>query len=293
MNTVFYIRFADIVIRFEAPFSIEVPLEFQAFLIPEEKADECFRIELIDTPLQLPEEPVFCQARQSVYALEDGWLRVFHGISAEGCTAACRLRTDGRHTIYFPWAALSQLQQKYRMASMICGEHILFRHNAILLHSSVLIHEGKSILFCGPSGIGKSTQAALWERHLGAKIINGDRCAIRNMSGTFFGGGSPWCGSSGIYDPTTAPICAVVILGQGSENILRPAEEHMAFRMLYSQCAMNTWDTGYVVHACDLIQELQRQLPVYELICRPEESAVLLLRDALFSDACISDVQCP
>lgn len=282
MDTVFYIRFAGIVIRFEASFPMEIPLEFHAFLIPEEDADEVFRIELIDISPELPKEPVFRQVRQSVYAQEDGWLRLFHGISAGGCTAACHLSKTGRHTIYYPSAALSQLQQNHRMASMICGEHILYRHHAILLHSSALIYEGQAILFCGPSGIGKSTQASLWEKYLGAKIINGDRCTIRNMDGTFYGSGSPWCGSSGIYDPLVAPIRAVVILGQGKENILRPAQERMAFRMLYSQCAMNTWDAGFMAHACDLIQELQRRLPVYELICRPEESAVLLLRDALF-----------
>lgn len=49
----------------------------------------------------------------------------------------------------------------------------------LVLHSAYIVTRGgEGILFSGPSGIGKSTQAALWERFAGARTVNGDRALV-------------------------------------------------------------------------------------------------------------------
>ena len=47
--------------------------------------------------------------------------------------------------------------------------------DAMVLHCSVLKVKSGVILFSGPSGIGKSTQAGLWTKYRKARVINGDR----------------------------------------------------------------------------------------------------------------------
>ena len=49
----------------------------------------------------------------------------------------------------------------------------------LVLHSAYIVTSaGEAILFSGPSGVGKSTQAALWERCAGARVVNGDRALV-------------------------------------------------------------------------------------------------------------------
>ena len=78
---------------------------------------------------------------------------------------------------------------------------ILADAGMLVLHSAYIItRQGQGILFSGPSGIGKSTQAALWQRYAGAEIVNGDRALVRpdtgTVSGVFYAGTSGISGTS-------------------------------------------------------------------------------------------------
>ena len=44
----------------------------------------------------------------------------------------------------------------------------------IQIHSSLIRSHGEGLMFIGPSGIGKTTQAELWHAYRNADIINGD-----------------------------------------------------------------------------------------------------------------------
>ena len=158
---------------------------------------------------------------------------------------------------------------------------MLMWQNALLLHSSVLILNGKAILFCGPSGAGKSTQATLWAKHLNADIINGDRCVITKKDGIFYGGGSPWSGTSGVYHSEQAPIAGIFILGKSSENHIRKMKAD-AFAPIYSQTTINSWNKEFVDKVSAFYSDLLTKIPVYELTCRPDKDAVMLAYNTLF-----------
>ena len=158
---------------------------------------------------------------------------------------------------------------------------MLIRNQALLLHSSVVKLGEHTVLFSGPSGIGKSTQAKLWETYLGAEIVNGDRCVIRKKENDFWGSGSPWCGTSGIYSKEQAPIKGIFILKQASENSVRRLGIE-AFKALYPQCIVNTWDKSFMEQLTELLTGLLEAVPVYELACRPDQKAVELAYQTLF-----------
>ena len=113
----------------------------------------------------------------------------------------------------------------------------------LVLHSAYIVASaGKAILFSGPSGVGKSTQAALWERCAGARVVNGDRALVdvgkKTANGIFYSG------TSGISENVTAPVRAIVLLGQGSENRVLVPSPQAAFAGVLSQCAYYEWDVS-------------------------------------------------
>jgi energy-coupling factor transporter ATP-binding protein EcfA2 len=165
---------------------------------------------------------------------------------------------------------------------LICGERLLLRNNALLLHSSVVFYQGKAILFSGPSGAGKSTQAQLWQEHLGAQIINGDRTVIRKTQDGFLGGGSMWSGSSRIFRPDQAPIAGIFLVEHGNEDqVQRLGFE--AFKPLLTQTLVNSWDPAFMEQTVELLSQLIDSVPIYRLSCRPQQSAVDLVHSILFS----------
>ena len=66
-------------------------------------------------------------------------------------------------------------------------ELVFIINQGFQLHASVINWKDKGILFSAPSGTGKSTQADLWKKYEGAKVINGDRALIRKRKRRVYG----------------------------------------------------------------------------------------------------------
>lgn len=164
---------------------------------------------------------------------------------------------------------------------MLQGEQLLLRHQAFLLHSSLVELHGKAVLFSASSGVGKSTQAQLWEQHLGATILNGDRAVIRRTDAGFTAAGSFWSGTSGIYVPHQAPIAGIILLEQAPENTIVPVGMD-AFKALLCETTVNTWDPAFMAKITDLICDVMSQIPIYRLRCRPDQAAAELAYHTLF-----------
>ena len=104
----------------------------------------------------------------------------------------------------------------------------------MILHASFVSTRYGGLLFSGVSGIGKSTQADLWQRYEGAELLNGDRTVLRRMDGVWTAFGSPYAGSSNCFVNESRPVRAIVLLSQGSACSLRRLSPAAAFRGLYA-----------------------------------------------------------
>lgn len=160
-------------------------------------------------------------------------------------------------------------------------ENLLLQHSGLLLHASLINYAQKGIVFAGPSGVGKSTQAQLWQTHLGAEILNGDRAALRKTQTGWIAYGSPYAGTSGIYKNAYTPLAAIVVLRQGPANNLRPLHITEAFSCIWPELSLRRWDETLVSQAMELCEELLEDVPVYLLECLPDESAVSILKKGL------------
>lgn len=161
--------------------------------------------------------------------------------------------------------------------------HLVAQAGGFLLHASWIQYQGKAILFTGPSGIGKSTQAALWERLRGAELINGDRAAVFPVPGGAQVRGIPYCGSSGVNKNRTMPLAAVVCLSQAPENRIVKLSGMKAFRRIWEGCSVDLWNQSDISQETQAVVDTVSTIPVFQLDCTPDERAVITLeKEGLF-----------
>ncbi len=155
------------------------------------------------------------------------------------------------------------------------------RKKMIQLHAALIEYHGIGIAFLGPSGIGKTTQAELWNRYRDARIINGDITFVQEENGDFWGVGTPWHGSSPYCENRRVRLKALVILKQAKNNSLRTLEGYEKVREVSNSVFYPRWVEDGMELCLQTLDQLLCSLPVLELSCIPEETAVALLEKEL------------
>lgn len=273
---------AGFVWRFDAPMPLTIHTRYQIFSANVLNEDCSFLFE-IGRPLERGKQIQKSDPR--VLRFDNGFLVERAEIVKSGACACTRIYdADPLHVTgwIYPEAA-AHFRTLDNLLDAANLEHMLTALGAVSLHSSFITHCGQAILFSAPSGTGKSTQAALWEQHAGAEQINGDRSVIRRVDGVWTAFGFPFAGSSGIYKNKSAPIRAIVVLRQAKDNTIERLGASEAFRLLYSETAIQRWNTQGHAAAVDLLIRLSAAVPVYRLCCTPDARAVALLQQTLSS----------
>lgn len=186
--------------------------------------------------------------------------------------------------IQYPMQKDVFLFEHFNIWNYMAFENPLLYYQAFLLHSSFISWQNNGILFTAPSGTGKSTQADLWKKYEDADIYNGDRTIIRKIDGKYYGFGSPYAGSSGIYRNESAPIKAIVVIEQGPDNVIRRLHGREAFLPLFRETLMNTWNKEYMEKMTDLLMDAACQIPIYHLSCRPDQDAVNTVKNEILQE---------
>ena len=149
------------------------------------------------------------------------------------------------------------------------------------LHASLVEKDGFGVVFLGPSGMGKSTQAKLWEKYLGADFLIGDRPGMRKTGGKWVAFGMPWDGKDAIYRQVSVPVRALIWLEQAKENRITPMTSVEAMAVMLKQAMMPVWDDISMDGATALMGSLSLELPMYHLRCLPDEAAARLTYETI------------
>lgn len=152
----------------------------------------------------------------------------------------------------------------------------------VLLHGSFVEHNGEAVVFTGYSGIGKTTQAELWNKYLGADIVNGDKVLIKADGNGVTAYGLPWKGSSPYCRNKKAPIRGIVVLRQAPENSIRRLDASEFMEYFMPHIFLPHWDASCMTAALETIDALLRETPLWLLECRPDEEAVKLTKKTVF-----------
>ena len=148
--------------------------------------------------------------------------------------------------------------------------------DGVPLHAALVEKDGYGVVFLGPSGMGKSTQAKLWVEYQGADFIIGDRPGLRRIDGQWIGYGMPWDGKDSIMQQKQAPIRALISLEQAPENSIRCLTKQEAMNVLLNQVMMPMWDDAAMALLTPLMGQLATEVPFYHLKNLPNREATEL-----------------
>lgn len=177
------------------------------------------------------------------------------------------------------------LQPKDLLSFSIFTNHIFYsraiRHKIIQCHSALVDWNGSGILFLGPSGIGKTTQAERWAQYRGADIVNGDLVFVQQTDDGFLGWGTPWHGSSSYCINRAVPLKALVVLKQSEENQIRELTGFEKVSEVSNNVFYPSWLDDGMELCTEVLNDFLRYLPVYRLDNRADEEAVEMLERAI------------
>lgn len=154
----------------------------------------------------------------------------------------------------------------------------------VLIHSSVIVHQNKAVLFLGESGTGKSTHTRLWLKHIpDAHLLNDDSPILAVEDGVPVVYGSPWSGKTHCYHQLRFPLAAAVRLSQAPYNKIRRLSVVEAFSAMQPSCPPAlAQDEKYEDMVVDMLSDVLTVAPVFHLECLPDEAAAWTSHDAIF-----------
>jgi hypothetical protein len=235
--------------------------------------DLTFRVE---TPIPLREDARFEAFSSDVAETPDYTLtvRAFRPDQRPENAWPVITERNGREiTVYMRTELLSEITVANLFITARVAD-LLPEHGACLLHASYVLHEGQAILFSAPSGTGKSTQAHFWEQERGSTVVNEDRVMIHKKNGTYMASGAWATGSARLTANITAPIRAIILLGQGSENRGERCRPSQALARLMPQCSYDETDGKSVDRMFSILMDLIAHVPILSYDCINHPSAV-------------------
>lgn len=157
----------------------------------------------------------------------------------------------------------------------------LLKFDGSYLHASAVVLDGKAYLFSANSGTGKSTHTEKWCRLFGAAYLNDDKPALRRVSGVWFAYGTPWSGKHDLSSPEGVPLGGIAFLKRGEENAIRPMQPSEAVMYFMSQSLWRLKDRASMEKQLALVDDILRQIPIWELTCRNDDEAAFVSRNAM------------
>lgn len=159
--------------------------------------------------------------------------------------------------------------------------------NTLLIHASLVRHEGYGYAFIAKSGTGKSTQVSNWLRTIpDCDLMNDDNPIIRvydeprstdnGLQSRVVIFGSPWSGKTPCYRKVSAPLGAITRIDRAPENSVERLRPLDAFGSFLPSCSAMKWEKGLYSRICDTVTAVVSTTPIYILHCTadPESAQV-------------------
>lgn len=169
---------------------------------------------------------------------------------------------------------------------VLFGVAALYR-KTVSIHASTVMYRGKSVLFLGESGTGKSTQTHLWLKHIpDTELLNDDSPFVRiEEEGDIRVYGSPWSGKKPCYKALHTPIAAFVRLSQAPYNRIQRLKGIEALGALLPSCPLVfASDKSLSELIYKILSTVLQQTPVYHMECLPDAGAAQLVFNTLQQD---------
>lgn len=273
---------------------VPVPRNFRPFVVDDaEESTPLFRVTLDSAVVPRSDEPL----QRFDYDLTDGdcTLLIFPDEyrltirSAGECTIVCPFVEVGEVAHY----ECDILADGKRPNSVMFDHALCFAysfatlpHKTLLIHSSVVVKDGRAVMCLGESGTGKSTHTRLWLENIAdTERLNDDGPVVRAFED---GGvrvyGSPWSGKGAVYRNEWRPIAAFLRLSQAPENRISRQRGYMAFgALLPSTLPTLQKEERTLDLICGALSDIISVVPAYHLACLPDAEAAHLSYETIFA----------
>ena len=192
-------------------------------------------------------------------------------------------KENGSNVVYFNGQLMPRL---VRFALWIAYGLVTMPHQTVAIHTSVIEYKGRTVLFLGESGTGKSTHTRLWRENIeGAVLLNDDSPMLRIIDGKPWMFGSPWSGKTPCYKQESYPLAACVRLSQAPYNKIQRLSIPQAYAALHPSCPPDfAYDDALYDYISETIGEVLAQVPLYHLACLPDADAARLSCQTVFGE---------
>ena len=192
-------------------------------------------------------------------------------------------KADGCNIIYFQGLLSPRL---LRFALWIAYGVATLPQQTIAIHTSVIQYKGRTVLFLGESGTGKSTHTRLWRENIeGAVLLNDDSPILRIIDGKVWMFGSPWSGKTPCYKTESYPLAACVRLSQAPHNKIRRLSVDQGYAAIHPSCPPDfAYDDTLYDYISETLSEVLGQVPMYHLECLPDADAARLSCKTVFGE---------
>ena len=152
----------------------------------------------------------------------------------------------------------------------------------LLIHASLVRHQGYGYAFIAPSGTGKSTQTANWLRMIPeCDLMNDDNPVLRVVDGKAVIFGSPWSGKTPCYRQVKAPLGAVTKIVRDPDNFVKPMGHIEAFKELLVSCSVMKWDNATFGGVCDTVSAVVERVGMFALHCTADPQSAVVCHQAI------------
>ena len=154
--------------------------------------------------------------------------------------------------------------------------------DTLMVHASVVVHDGGAYMFLGRSGTGKSTHSRLWLGNIpDTYLLNDDNPVVRMVDGHVYIYGTPWSGKTPCYKNEVLPLKASVRLSQAPHNIIKKLAPLQSYASLMPACSCMRWDKRSNDALHKTVEKVIMRIGNWHLECLPDADAANVCRDAV------------
>lgn len=151
---------------------------------------------------------------------------------------------------------------------------VLAHRSGFIVHSCGWSCQGKSVLFPGVSGAGKTTLCRQLMAAGQGLVLSDDRVILRGGPEGFRACGTPWPGDAKQARNESAPLAAICFIEKSPGHRLTPIPPAEALRRLLEAASVPWFSPGLRDLVLPLVARLVSTVPAYRLGFRPDPGVI-------------------
>lgn len=214
--------------------------------------------------------------QMDIYDCGDRFVLRFH---ANKHLSMCHLSKDGLSAVFYYdgcelQEGINELFYGFRAAFF----YLAAQHGRFALHAASICYNGSAWLFSASAGTGKSTHIQHWIQLFSVTAINGDINLMGIEDKTVYIYGTPWCGTSGIYDSLKYPVGGIILLKRMNTDYVEQLYDDQKQLLVSQRMISPAWTAELLEQILKFCGTLLEKIPIFRLCCTKEEHAAIVMK---------------